>query len=62
MGISAGKTDDGLTIYSVGKFKDYASAEKVKSEVQAQGITDAFVAPYNNGKRISLEEARKLDR
>jgi cell division septation protein DedD len=61
MGITSNKTAEGLTVYSVGKFKDFGSAEKLKNEVVGQGIPDAFVAPYNNGKRISVEEARKLE-
>jgi hypothetical protein len=53
--------DQGLTIYSVGKLTDYASANKVKAEViEKSGITDAFIAPYYNGKKISVAEAMEL--
>lgn len=58
-GIANFKSGD-LTIYTVGSYKDAASAETVKAEVVAKGITDAFVIALNNGEKISLEEAKKL--
>jgi hypothetical protein len=58
-GIANFKTGD-LTIYTVGSYNDATAAENVKSEVIAKGITDAFVIAFNNGEKISLEEAKKL--
>jgi hypothetical protein len=58
-GIANFKTGD-LTIYTVGNYTDIAAAENVKSEVIAKGITDAFIIAFNNGEKISLEEAKKL--
>lgn len=58
-GIANFKSGD-LTIYTVGNYKDAATAESVKAEVIAKGITDAFVIALNNGEKISLEEAKKL--
>ncbi|HRG58008.1 MAG TPA: hypothetical protein PK323_03570 [Bacteroidia bacterium] len=58
-GIANFKSGD-LTIYTVGNFKDAASAEIVKVEVISKGINDAFVIALNNGEKISLDEAKKL--
>jgi hypothetical protein len=58
-GIANFKSGD-LTIYTVGNFKDAATAESVKAEVIAKGISDAFVIALNNGEKITLEEAKKL--
>jgi hypothetical protein len=58
-GIANFKSGD-LTIYTVGNFKDAASAEAIKSEVIAKGIADAFVIALNNGEKITLEDAKKL--
>jgi hypothetical protein len=58
-GIANFKSGD-LTIYTVGNYKDAASAEAIKTEVIAKGISDAFVIALNNGEKISLEEAKKL--
>ncbi len=59
-GIKNYKDDNGLTIYSVGSYKTYEEATASKAEVIEAGITDAFVVSYNNGKKISLEEAKEL--
>ena len=58
-GIANFKSGD-LTIYTVGNFKDAASAEAIKAEVIAKGIADAFVIALNNGEKITLEDAKKL--
>jgi hypothetical protein len=58
-GIANFKSGD-LTIYTVGNYKDAVAAEAVKSEVVSKGITDAFVIAFNNGEKITLEEAKKL--
>lgn len=59
-GISNQKNGD-LTIYTVGNFKSLQEAESVKADVVAKGITDAFIAVFNNGSKISIEEAKRLE-
>jgi cell division septation protein DedD len=50
-----------LTIYTVGNFKSLQEAESVKADVVAKGITDAFIAVFNNGSKITIEEAKRLE-
>lgn len=59
-GIKNYKDEAGLTIYTVGTFKTYDDAVKAKGEVAAEGITDAFIVAYNDGKKISVDEANQL--
>lgn len=60
-GIKNYKDDNGLTIYSVGSYKSYDEALTIKNEVIAEAdIKDAFIVAYNNGKKISVEEAKQL--
>jgi hypothetical protein len=51
------ETADGLQKIIIGKFQDYESAKELKSYMQKIGIPDAWVVPYLNGSRITLEEA-----
>ncbi|MFL5762805.1 MAG: hypothetical protein ACJ77K_02615 [Bacteroidia bacterium] len=60
-GIKNYKDENGLTIYTVGVYKSYEEANRVKGEVaQEAEITDAFIVAYNNGAKISVEEAKTL--
>lgn len=60
-GIKNYKDANGLTIYSVGSYKTYEEATAAKTEVVSEsGITDAFIVAYNNGQKISVEEAKEL--
>lgn len=59
-GIKNYKDENGLTIYTVGVFKNYEDANKIKSEVITSGVVDAFIVAYRDGKKISVEEAKQL--
>ena len=49
---------NGLTILTVGSFKDYESAAKYRDELKEMGIDDAFIVAFNMGNKISLKEAK----
>jgi len=59
-GIKNYKNEDGLNIYSVGSYKNYEDASASRAEVVAEGITDAFIVAYYNGKKVSIDEAKEL--
>jgi hypothetical protein len=49
------RTDErGLVIFYAGNLKDLASATKLRQEITAKGIKDAFVVVLQNGKRVSI--------
>jgi hypothetical protein len=55
------KDEKGITVYTTGSLKNYQDAVTMQSQVKLEGIKNATIAVYNNGKRITLEEARKLN-
>ncbi|MCK3684045.1 SPOR domain-containing protein [Maribellus sp. YY47] len=55
-------TDEkGVVVYTTGSLSNYEDALKMQTQVRREGIQDAFVVPYFNGKRITLNEAKKLE-
>lgn len=52
--------EKGVTIYTVGELKYYDDAVQMQKQIRMEGMKNAFVAAYQNNKRISLEEAKKL--
>lgn len=58
-GIKNYKDANGLTIYTFGSFRTYDEALRAKSEIIAI-VKDAFIVAYNNGNKISVEEAKTL--
>lgn len=53
-------TSSGLTRYTAGLFKDFDGANDARKGIRALGYDDAFVVAYNNGKRVSVSQARKI--
>lgn len=55
------KDEKGITVYTTGNLKTYQEAVTLQSQVKLEGIKNATISAYNNGKRITPEEARKLN-
>ena len=49
------------TSYAIGMFEKLNDATQAKEYVKSIGLNDAFVIAYYNKKRISTEEAQKLE-
>lgn len=56
------RNSKGIIRYTVGIFKDEATAVKARDKIKKLGISDAFVTPYYNGKRIDFDKARSIAR
>lgn len=54
-------TDEkGTLIFSVGELNRFNDAVNLQNQIRQEGIKDAFVVSYLNGKRIPLNEAKKI--
>ncbi|MGM0621273.1 MAG: tetratricopeptide repeat protein [Bacteroidota bacterium] len=53
--------EDGVVVYTTGNLSNLDDAIKMQNQVRQEGIEDAFVVPYFNGKRITLEQAKKIE-
>ncbi len=59
-GVEHYQTSSGTTIYTVGAYADFATANATKEEVIEKGLDEAFVVAYKNGKQIIIDEAKSL--
>jgi hypothetical protein len=53
--------ENGVVVYTTGNLTNLEDAEKMRNQVRQEGIEDAIVVPYFNGKRITLEQAKKIE-
>ncbi len=54
-------TDEkGVVVYTTGRLTDFDDAIRLQKQVRQEGIKDAFVVPYLNGKRITIREAKEI--
>ncbi|HKI87630.1 MAG TPA: hypothetical protein VKA38_01295 [Draconibacterium sp.] len=54
-------TDEkGVTVYTTGNLTNLGDAIKMQNQVRQEGVEDAFVVPYFNGKRITLKQAKEM--
>ncbi|RIH64350.1 hypothetical protein D1164_14765 [Mariniphaga sediminis] len=53
--------ENGVVVYTTGNLTNLDDGEKMKEQVRQEGIEDAVVVPYFNGKRITLEQAKKIE-
>jgi N-acetylmuramoyl-L-alanine amidase len=52
----------GMYKYTVGNEKTAEDAQKLISKVAAKGFKDSFVVAFLNGERISIDEAKKMQK
>jgi hypothetical protein len=48
--------EDGLYKYTIGHFRNYWEADKLKKGLRIMGIQLAWIVPYKDGKRVLLKE------
>ncbi len=53
--------DKGVKIFTTGNLRIYNEAVIMQNQVKQEGIKNAIIAAYQNGKRITVSEARKLN-
>lgn len=53
--------DNGVKIFTTGNLRLYNEAVIMQNQVKQEGIKNAIIAAYKNGKRITVTEARKLN-
>lgn len=53
-------TEDNIVVYTVGELSNYDDALKLQNQIRQEGVKDAFVVAFYNGKRITLSEAKKI--
>jgi len=55
------RTDEqGLTVYIIGNFYTFDEAVRFRNRLAENGLTDAFVTAYLEGRRIGVERARNM--
>ncbi len=50
---------DDLTLLTVGSYLSYADAIMRRDELRRMGFSDAFVVAFNQGRKVSIEDARQ---
>ncbi|MEN8116033.1 MAG: SPOR domain-containing protein [Bacteroidota bacterium] len=54
--------ENGVVVYTTGNLTNYDDAVKMKKQVRQEGVEDAYIVPYFNGKRITLKEAKEIEK
>ncbi len=60
--ISGEDLKDGKVRYYVGMFSSYGEASRAKDYIRQKRISDAFVVPYYDGKKINVKRAIELEK
>lgn len=53
--------DKGVKVYTTGNLRSYAEAGILLNQVKQEGVKNAVITAYQNGKKITVAEARKLN-
>lgn len=53
--------ENGVVVYTTGNLTKYEDAKKMQKQIRQEGVEDAYVVPYLKGKRITLEQAFKIE-
>jgi len=53
--------DKGVKIYTTGNLRLYNEAVTMQNQVKQEGIKTAVITAYQNGKKITVDEARKIN-
>ncbi|MFA7490372.1 MAG: hypothetical protein WCY58_06390 [Mariniphaga sp.] len=53
--------ENGVVIYTTGILSSEQDAQKMLAQIKQEGAEDAIIVPYFNGKRITLEQAKKIE-
>lgn len=54
--------DKGYKVYTTGNLKSYPEAVTMLGQVKQEGVKTALITAYRNGKKIPVEEAKKLNK
>jgi hypothetical protein len=52
--------DRGVTVYTVGELSNFDDAVRLQNQIRQEGVQDAFVVAFLDGKRITIKEAREI--
>lgn len=56
-------TDEkGVVVYTTGNLSRFEDAQLMLTQVKQEGVKDAIIAAYLNGKRITLEQAKETEK
>ena len=55
------KDEKGVMIYTTGSLKSYQEAITMLNQVKQEGVKNAQITAHQNGKKITVDEARKIN-
>lgn len=59
--IEDSKDEKGFIVYSTGNLKTYQEALTMQTQVKQEGVKNPVITAFMNGKKISVEEAKKIN-
>jgi predicted nuclease with TOPRIM domain len=48
--------EDGVQKITLGRFRDYWEADNFKKYLREMGVSDAWIVPYKDGKRVAMKD------